>query len=287
MKQVALPLLLICALSACGKSEAPSASAPQSGSDPEPQVAAENPKPIVTNVPLDRYVEVADSSEDMKPQQGFDLVALNAAVSQVDSALPVDFEVLANSTSKEYFKTQDAFKKKELLATLKPKLEERIGYFQANPYIATVYNYSNNIEAYDFNRGGFPVNVFKGNRFLYAGDTGYGNSGLMYGFNVKNEAEATFFPVSNEELAKRIETMRTSGETPRLKAYFTAETKPKSNNATAFHHYFTAEIPLTVTALQLIGRDGTVLATYVPGAEGAPAKPSQVPANAASIANDL
>ena len=186
MKQVALPLLLVCALSACGKSDQPAATTSEPDSSPKAQEAIQPSRPkAATYVPLSRYVEVGDPRTDSA--QGLDLVALNAAVSQVDSALPVDFDVLANSTSKDYFQTQDSFKKKELLVSMQPKLEERIAYFQTNPYIATVYNYSNNIEGYDFNRGGFPVNVFKGYQTLYAGDTGYGNSGLMYHFTLKNE----------------------------------------------------------------------------------------------------
>lgn len=273
-------LLLSLALVACGKSES------NEPSDVVKAVAHDAPadSPPDIQAPLDQYVEVGDPRSD--PAQGFDLVALNAAVSVPDPALPVDYDVLANSTSKDYYKTQDAFAKKELLTQLQPKLEARVAHFQAQPYIATVYKYTNNIEGYDFQRSGFPVNVFRGSEMLYAGDTGYGNAGILYRMNVKNAQAASFFPVSDQDLARRIESLRTSGSTPRLKVFFAASMKPKKSHITEFRHYFQDDIPLTVTHMQLVDRNGTVLADYAPAQREAQ-EASEVQANAASIANGI
>jgi len=277
MRVIVPAVMLMGVLSACGKSEAPSDKPDYST---KPQAASEAPPPkVATNVPLDRYVEVGNPNAH--PEQGFDLIAFNAAISQVDPKLLPDFDLLARLSSKDYGRTQDAFKKRELLAALQPKLEERIAHFQANPYIATVYTYKNNIEGYDFTRNAFPVNVFKAERMLFAGN------GLLFHYDLKNEAAASYFPVSDEALAQRIETLRTSGSTPRLKAYFAADRKPTNSNATAFNHYLTNDIPLTVTRLQLVDRDGTVLADYAPDQSGTPQASSEVQANAASIANDF
>ena len=289
MKQVALPLLLICALTACGKSATPALADTETGSPSKvqsPQVE-HDVRPVVTkDVPLDQYVEVTASGTDPTPQQGFDLIAFNGAMSQVDPALPADFDDLANASSKDYYNTQDAFKKKELLATLQPKLEQRMAHFRRSPFIYSEYRFTNNIEGYDFNRGAFPVNVFKGYNKLYAGPE-VGPIGLMYDFQLKNKEAVSYFPVPDQELAQRIETLRNSGKPPYLRVYFAAQPKPKNENATAFHHYMTSEIPLTVTNMQLIDRDGSVLASYKPGPQDAADKPSQVPANAASIANEI
>jgi hypothetical protein len=271
-------VLLMSVLSACGKSEAP-VTEPENSANTQ-QAASEGPRPKeATNVPLDRYVVVGDPDSD--PAQGFDLIAFNAAISQIDPAMPPDFDLLASLSSKDYERTQDAFKKRELLAQLQPKLEERMAYFQANPYIATVYIYKNNIEGYDFSRNAFPVNVFKATRALFAGN------GLLEHYTLKNEAAVAFFPVSDQELAKRIETLRTGEKPPRLKVYFASATKPKDPNNTAFNHYLTDEIPLTVTHMQLVDRDGTVLADYAPDQSDSPEASSDVQANAASIANDI
>lgn len=282
MKSVALaPALLVCVLSACGKSE-PAAPGSQPEGKPDAPVASEaRPPKAATNAPLEQYVEVSNGISNFTPDQGFELIAFNAAISQVDPNLPPDFDLLARLSSKDYDRTQDAFKKRELLAALQPKLEERMAHFQANPYIATVFSYKNNIEGYDFTRRAFPVNVFKAERMLFAGN------GLLYHYDLKNEAVTSYFPVPDEALAKRIETLRTSGNTPRLKAYFAAERKPVNSNASAFHHYFTNDIPLTVTHLQLVDRDGTVLADYAPDQSDTPQGSSEVQADAASIANGI
>lgn len=271
--------LLVAFLSGCGKSEVPSS---EQGEGAKASMSSEGARSKApTNVPLEQYVELSNSIDRFTPQQGFDLVALNAAVSQVDPKFPLDFDLLARLASKEYDSTQDAFKKRELMATLQPKLEERIAHFKANPYIALVYTFRNNIEGYDFTRQAFPINVFKAERFFYPG-----NSQLIH-FEVKNEAASSYFPVSDEALAKRIETLRTSGSTPRLKAYFVADRKPPNSYASAFGHYFTNEIPLTVTHLELVDRDGTVLADFAPDQSDTPKASSEVQADAASIANGI
>lgn len=140
MKSVALtPVLLVCFLAACGKPET-AASASQPEGKPDAPVAGHAPKPkAARNVPLEQYVEVSNGIYSFTPEQGFEVIAFNAAISQVDPKLPPDFDLLARLSSKEYDRTQDAFKKRELLATLQPKLEERIAHFQASPYVATVH----------------------------------------------------------------------------------------------------------------------------------------------------
>lgn len=160
MKVMVPAVLLMAVLSACDKSEAPN---PEPGEPTKAEVASRAPKPkAATNVPLEQYVEVSNGIYSFTPEQGFEVIAFNAAISQVDPKLPPDFDLLARLSSKDYDRTQDAFKKRELLATLQPKLEERIAHFQASPYVATVYAYKNNIEGYDFTRNAFPINVFKG-----------------------------------------------------------------------------------------------------------------------------
>ena len=284
MKPVALlPVLFVCVLSACGKSDSPSA-APQSAGLSDAQMTetkAETKLAVAKNIALDQYVEVVSAGLDPTPQQSFDLIAFNAAISQVDPSMPADFDLLARLSSKDYDRTQDAFKKRELLASIQPKLEERMAHFQANPYIVTVYTYKNNIEGYDFTRNAFPVNVFKADRILFAGN------GLLFDYDLKNEAAASYLPVSDQELAKRIETLRTGGKSPRLKVYFASTIKPKDPNNTAFNHYLSDGIPLTVTHMQLVDRDGTVLADYTPNQSDTPQASSEVKANAASIANDI
>ncbi len=282
MKSVALtPVLLACFLAACGKSET-AASASQPEGKPDAPVASQAPRPKeATNVPLEQYVEVSNGIYSFTPEQGFEVIAFNAAISQVDPKLPPDFDLLARLSSKDYDRTQDAFKKRELLATLQPKLEERIAHFQASPYVATVYAYKNNIEEYDFTRNAFPINVFKGDNSLFAGN------GVLLDYRLNNKAAVSFFPVADEALAQRIEMLRTSGKTPRLKAYFVADRKPTNSNASAFNHYFTDDIPLTVTHLQLVDRDGTVLADYAPDQSSTPQPSSEVQANAASIIDDF
>lgn len=279
MKVMVPAVLLMAVLSACGESEAPK---PEPGEPTKAEVASQAPKPkAATNVPLEQYVEVSNGIYSFTPEQGFEVIAFNAAISQVDPKLPPDFDLLARLSSKDYDRTQDAFKKRELLATLQPKLEERIAHFQASPYVATVYAYKNNIEGYDFTRNAFPINVFKGDNSLFAGN------GVLLDYRLNNKAAVSFFPVADEALAQRIEMLRTSGKTPRLKAYFVADRKPTNSNASAFNQYFTDDIPLTATHLQLVDRDGTVLADYAPDQSSTPQPSSEVQANAASIIDDF
>lgn len=287
MKSVALvPVFLAVVLTACGSSETPAA--PEAAdltkakaADPEPDQRSR------VAVPWDQYSPVANVSQGGTTEQFFDLVALNGAMSQVDPAIAVNYDTLANMSSRDYFKTKDAFAKKEMLDSLQAKLKERMEHFKRSPYVATVYEYKNNIEGYDFNRGGFPLNVFKGYNTLYAGDTGFGNMGQTVQLELKNEDAASVFVVADQELAKRIEAMRTGGQTPSVKAFFAAEPKPTNSNNSEYQHYLSAALPVTVVRMQMLGQDGKVLAEYTPGDGDTAPSHNETPANAASIANGI
>ena len=198
---------------------------------------------------------------------------------QAVSSLPPDYEKLANGISKEFRDTSDSFRKQELLAALQPQMEQQIAQAKASPYGYITLKYNNNLEAYDFQRKGFPVFSFGENTEKERlGDYSFGKT-----LNWANRSQVAFAPVGNEAAARLIEGMRTKGRydnPPLLNVYFFAQSANLNSD----------EINAVVTRVQVIDKSGRVLAEYGPdgSVSATPGAAAEArPADAASIAADM
>lgn len=244
-----LMIAALLALSGCKKddtTEAPEDAAAPTGmlgaatDKAKAHAAAAVPQPDA-NKPLASYRELDTDSTDA--------MFLYQAVSN----MPPDFEKLAAKYSKEYQETSDSFRKQELLTALKPQMEQMIAQAKSSPYASITLKYSNNLEAYDFQRKGFPVFAFGENvRQEVLGE--YPNTNSLTWIN---RGQVAFAPVANESAAREIENLRTRHQydkPPLVKVYFFAQSANLNSD----------EINAVVTRVQITDKSGRVLADYGP-----------------------
>ena len=113
-------------------------------------------------VPFEQYARI---------DRGDQVACLYYAV----AALPVDYEKMARIVSEEYRAANDEFRKRELMAALKPRVDGMIDEFHRNRYVhASLSGVS--LEHYDFKTTSFPVNSpwrDEGSYIYFGGNVGY------------------------------------------------------------------------------------------------------------------
>lgn len=197
-----------------------------------------------TSRPLSAYTELKSGNQIM-----FQYVAA--------SKLPPDFPKLAEAYSSEYRRTNDSFRRNDLLQAIKPQLEAQIAAAEADPYGWMEVDDAR-LDAYDFERKGFPVGEFADDRYRYFGD----NS--SYTISWANYNQLSFAPVTDEAAARQLESMRTRfGNTPRLRVYYMTQSADLNSQ----------RVNAVVTRVQITDRAGRVLAEYGPDGSIAPATP--------------
>lgn len=72
---------------------------------------------------------------------------------------PLNYDAIAKSLDYKYANTSDAFKKQEILQTLKPTIDHRIEYAKANRYYVITDN-ALKFGHYDFEKKSFPIEAF-------------------------------------------------------------------------------------------------------------------------------
>lgn len=233
-------------LTACSKDEASPApaesAAPEAVAIEEAKQRAEIkareaalPKPDATK-PLAEYPEL---------DSGVSIMALYVAASR----LPPDYEKLSGTLSSEYRSTSDTFRKRDLLQALKPQVDELVSAAKANPYGWMEVGGGDQLAAYNFERGGFPVREFEPGKQRYFSDAS------EYKLQWANAKSVGFLPVKDEALARQIEAMRNDyGKQPRLRIYFFAQSTDLNDQSVKAH----------VTRVQVVDSSGQVLAEYGP-----------------------
>lgn len=141
------------------------------------------------NTPDGAYVPIS---------KGTQLMYLYAAF----SGMPPDYDKMAATISQDYSMTSDQFKKHDMLAALKPKIDAGIADAKAHPYI--VFTDGNpNLGHYDFQRKAFPVGsaLFQSGGYERFFDANAAN----YMLSVTNGHPFQQINVADENLAKTIE----------------------------------------------------------------------------------
>lgn len=218
-------IILLCAalLPACSKEEparAPaatgSASAPAAPASPAAPAAAQA-EPAKAEAPPPRTVEKADRSWPLSEYKVLDSSrTLMFAYLSVD-AMPIDYERIAALVSAEYARSNDEFRKRDLLAALKPGIDTEVERAKGNRYYRMTG--SANLEKYDFATKSFRVGIFSGR-----GAGIYFSDGNAFSLNFANPEQFQSLPVPDEAQARRIEALRASYERMSLTIYvFAAE----------------------------------------------------------------
>lgn len=210
------------ALTACGKKEEKaadlgvtySAPPPASPLDAAPKPQPEAPKPAADsgqkgdpNTPLDRYQEI---------KSGKQIMYLWRAISRD----PVDYEKMARDISMDYRSENDEFKRRDMLAVLKPAIDEEVKKAGSNLYWMISMDMFFGpliIGKYDFDRKGFPLNVVSSNTRHSFGD-GNGHYDIAY----SNANQFGWIDVPDETRARALSALREKMPMTRLEIYFYA-----------------------------------------------------------------
>lgn len=139
-----------------------------------------------TTTPLERYVELRAEAQ---------LIEVYYAL----SGLPVPWDRLAESVSNDFRKTHDSFARQEIMKVLKPRLEQEISGFGENRYIMIPTRVG--LNAYDFERKGFPMRGFEPGNYL-----SFGNGGYVLAYS--NSDQFRFAAIADEATAREIEGVR-------------------------------------------------------------------------------
>lgn len=244
----ALSLSLLLALTACSKdeptpratAEAPAAAPTRQVTDPatlakvaETQRRARLPQPDAS-VPIAQYTELASGNQ---------LMYLYHAL----SGMPIDHAAAASEVSREYNSTSDSFRKRDLLAALKPRIDASVADAAGQPYIRIDISASSQLGKYDFERKGFALKALND-----ASTTRYFQDNSRYQLGFSNTDAYSFLPVSDEAQARQIEQVISKYETMVLRVYAFA------NDAdTATQH-----IKSVITRVVLTDRAGKTLADF-------------------------
>jgi len=217
-------IILLCAalLSACSEEE-PARAPAATGSPAAPSAAAAPAastapvEPARVEVPPPRTVEKADRSRLLSDYKVLDSGrTLMFAYLSVDT-MPIDYERIAALVSAEYARSNDEFRRRDLLGALKPGIDAEVERAKANRYYRMIG--SADLEKYDFATRSFRVGTFSGN-----GAGIYFSDNNAFSLNFANAQQFQNLPVPDEAQARRIEALRASYKRMSLAIYvFAAE----------------------------------------------------------------
>ena len=129
------------------------------------------------------------------------------------AGMPIDYNEVAGSYSRDYMMASDEFKKNDLLKALKAKIDAGVAQAAQQRYVRL--EISDSVEKYDFEKKGFPIasSVWEKGSYRYFND----NSNYKIGFN--NGADFRYLGVPDEDKARLIEGMRSKYEDMRTVVY--------------------------------------------------------------------
>lgn len=159
--------------------------------------------------------------------------------------LPTDYDVIASIVSEKYRYSSDGFKKKEILNTLKPAVDEKISAYKAKPigYIRA----NAVLGAFDFDRNGFKIGAVGDESAYYS----FGSYQLQF----KNTAQVNFIAIKDEAIARELESMRAGySNKPIANIYFLADHADLDG----------ASIKALITQIDIVDKSGRVLASIQP-----------------------
>lgn len=155
-----------------------------------------------SNTPLAQYVKL---------ESGKQLMFLYYALSN----MPLDYDQIATAYSDDYRNTNDGFKKKDILKSIQPRIDQEIANAKTNRYFTA--NEPLNVGPYDFNNKAFPLNGFEDGTYGYF----YDLSDYKYGYT--NAAPLRMLTIKDDAIARKIEEMRSKGQGMKLTIYAFAQ----------------------------------------------------------------
>jgi len=240
-----LAIALLAGLAACkDKTPADGAATPNLADAAQPAVMAEQAKEEAKkqalaslpkgdpNTPASSYVELDSGNQIMFAYLGI-------------AGMPIDYNDVANTYSRDYRSASDEFMKNDLLKALKVKIDAGVAQAAQQRYVKL--EIPDSIQKYDFEQKGFPLDssVWEKGSYRYFND----NSTYKLGFN--NGADFRYLSVPEEDKARVIEGLRSKYESPRTVVYGYVQDADVSNKT----------VQAQILKIELVDRKGNVLAT--------------------------
>ncbi len=120
----------------------------------------------------------------------------------------VDYEKIAGEMSSDYRRVDDGFKRQDMMAALKPRIDDGLAKAKAGRYFVYVYEVSLGskvLEQYDFNAKSFPVDQSIWGPDAYS----YFNDNARYHISYTNGEAFRELKVEDAEIARKIEALVT------------------------------------------------------------------------------
>lgn len=240
-----LALALLAGLAGCkDKAPADAAAAPNLADATQPAVMAEQAKEEAKkqalanlpkgdpNTPASNYVELDSGNQIMFAYLG-------------TAGMPIDYNEVANTYSRDYRSASDEFMKNDLLKALRVKIDAGVAQAAQQRYVKL--EIADSIQKYDFEQKGFPLDssVWEKGSYRYFGD----NSNYKIGFN--NGADFRYLSVPDEAKARVIEGLRSKYESPRTVVYGYVQDADVSSKV----------VLAQILKVELVDRRGNVLAS--------------------------
>lgn len=239
----ALALALLAGLAGCkDKTAAPgdAAATPNLADAAKPAVVAEQVKEQARaslpkgdpNTPAASYVDIDSGNQIM-----FAYLAT--------AGMPIDYNDVAGSYSRDYTSTSDEFKKNDLLKALKVKIDAGVAQAAQQRYVKL--EIGDPVGKYDFEKKGFPLDssVWEKGSYRYYGD----NGNYKIGFN--NGANFRYLSVPEEDKARVIEGLRSKYQAMRTVVYGYVQDADISRKV----------VLAQILKVELTDKNGNVLAT--------------------------
>ena len=151
------------------------------------------------SVPLESYVEMSSGKQAM------------FAYLAVDS-MPLNYEKVAGQLSQDYRSQSDEFKKRDMLAAMKPAIDAEVAKAKKGGYY--YMSIDDRLENYNFDNKAFPHTGFSEGGYRYFYDMS------DYKLKFSNSAQYRSIKVADENLAREIEALRSKGSNLETVIYF-------------------------------------------------------------------
>ncbi|WP_156923633.1 hypothetical protein [Massilia alkalitolerans] len=236
-----LALVLLAGLAGCkDKAPADAAATPNLADAATPAAMAEQVKAQAqATLPKGDPATPASSYVDIDSGNQIMFAYLNSA------GMPIDYNEVAGSYSRDYMMAADEFKKNDLLKALKVKIDAGVAQAAQQRYVRL--EIGDSIEKYDFEKKGFPLasSVWEKGSYRYFND----NSSYKIGFN--NGADFRYLGVPDEDKARLIEGLRSKYEDMRTVVYGYVQDADVSKKL----------VLAQILKIELLDKKGNVLAT--------------------------
>lgn len=212
------------------------APAPPAVSPPPPQIAS--PAVPDANTPAAAY-KLIDSN--------LNLLYIYYAF----SGMPIDYEAIATESSQEYRSTSDGFKRQEIMAALKPKIDTQLQEVKTGRYF-TVKTNDRALGHYNFDSKSFPVRGITESQYLTYSDIA--NHASQVKASLSNSAIFMNYKEENIDKAKALEARVAQGKAagPSKLYLFVRDTESASGKLINFE----------ILRIEIQDRDGKVFASF-------------------------